>query len=373
MFYEANCKTLAPTPALHDNVTTHPLGLGPTAQQKLAELSGSQPEVGYLATDIKGPWSSATDIEKATRRSPLFFTTTWRALDPQEHPDGRKRLHLADGLWLDIDARTDSNETIEDAVKSLRVTADLIQNMGIPLACCSLFASGGKGFHVFIPIGLFIPGGVASVGINTARWWPYTCKSFVLSKLIAECTDTRIYNGGAGRLLRQPNVQRDNGLFKVALAWSEYQDLTTDTYKAICAAPRPLLEAQLVFGAAPDAAVAWMKAFKATTKPKVKSNSSKTHSVKLDLRGKMFGADLTSVKRALAKLEKVNLAYDQWLHIGMALKSTGASDALAMWEEFSKGHPKYRKGECEDRWGAFQAGSFSLGTLYFLASTGGAA
>lgn len=252
------------------------------------------------------------------------------------------------------------------------MTVKQILNLGIPLACCSLFASGGKGFHIFIPIGLMVPGGVASVGINTARWWPRVCKAFVGYELIAECTDMTIYSGRSGRLFRQPNVQRANGLYKVALHWTEYQNLTAASYKTICTGPRPLLAAREELAAAPDAVAAWLQAFKQTTKPKARSSTTRKSFLKLDSQGKMFSADKSRVERALKTLQKVNLDYLQWLRIGMALKSTGARDALEMWDQFSKGHHSYRNNDCVDRWDDFDTGAVTLGTLYLLASKGGA-
>ena len=131
--------------------------------------------------------------------------------------------------------------------------------------------------------------------------------------------------------------------------------------------------AREVLGASPMAAIAWQKAFKRVTGPKAISTKPRKPAVKLDSRGHMFSADRRNVDRALKHLQRVDLDYSQWLSVGMALKSTGASDALEMWDKFSKGHPGYRKDDCSSRWGAFDAGTVGLGTLYFLASKGGAA
>ena len=354
-----------PTPA--------PLGLGSAVQQHLAKLSGSTPDIGYHVGDDKGTWSGSTDVERVARRNPMFITTTWRSADPESDPETGRRLHLADGIWIDIDADSKKGQTIEDAVRCLRETAAELQNLGIHLECCSLFASGGKGFHVFVPADTFIAGGITKVGINTARYWPKTCKALVYNELVTDCTDLGIYNAGSGRLFRQPNVLRANGAYKVALNWTEYQDLTTDTYKVICAAPRPLLAPREVPAASLMAAIAWVKAFRQVTG--AKKRATKTPAMKLDSRGRMFSADQRRVDRALSQLQGVDLSYANWLHVGMALQASGVSNGLELWDKFSRGCPKYRRDDCASRWEGFRSVGYSinLGTLFFLASNRGAA
>ena len=77
------------------------------------------------------------------------------------------------------------------------------------------------------------------------------------------------------------------------------------------------------------------------------------------------------IEQALAKLGE--LEYGDWLLVGCALKSTGAAEALELWETWSRRFPKHRAGECESRWTGLGSTAVSLGTLYHLAAKGGKA
>ena len=44
-------------------------------------------------------------------------------------------------------------------------------------------------------------------------------------------------------------------------------------------------------------------------------------------------------------------SYDEWLKVGMALKHDGAD--LSVWDRWSSGGRKYKRGECEKKWRSF--------------------
>lgn len=63
-----------------------------------------------------------------------------------------------------------------------------------------------------------------------------------------------------------------------------------------------------------------------------------------------------------------DIDYPQWVEIGMALHSTGASQAFAMWEAWSRGGSKYTPGECARKWRSFREdGNTQLGTVFWFA------
>ena len=65
-----------------------------------------------------------------------------------------------------------------------------------------------------------------------------------------------------------------------------------------------------------------------------------------------------------------DLAYDDWLHIGMALHHGGYP--LSMWDSWSRGSDKYQSGDCEKRWHGFGAhDGITMGTLIDRAQHGG--
>lgn len=345
----------------------NPLGLDEPARQRLTEIAGTAPELCWLPTDNKQTWRSTNDLEMLRRQPPMFITTTWHAPDPQ-HPDNASAmLHLADGVWVDIDASTDRGETIEDAVKAIGETVVTLQALGIPIKCCSLFASGNKGFHVFIPLGMMTS--IACCDLSIARAWPRLCREFVDCSLLTNLTDRGIYSGRLGRLFRQANVQRDNGLYKVPLAWDAWQGLTTDGYREVCSAPRDAIKAQPVEGIAINAAAAWLEAIKVVIQ--VRSKPSKpSKGITLGSVGRLLTTDRIRIAAAL-KASCGRLDYLDWIRVGMALKSTGASDALDLWIKYSCLHRKYKPGECESKWDGFDSNKVGLGTLFMLAKNGG--
>ena len=68
-----------------------------------------------------------------------------------------------------------------------------------------------------------------------------------------------------------------------------------------------------------------------------------------------------------------NLDYDDWLKLGMSVKSQLPGDeGLAIWDEWSKRGKRYKKGECRTRWNGFSdLGTVRGGTLFYLAKKAG--
>ncbi len=79
---------------------------------------------------------------------------------------------------------------------------------------------------------------------------------------------------------------------------------------------------------------------------------------------------IENIENALAYISPVNLDYDAWLRIGMALKSAGCM--LKTWETWSSQDPgRFHDGECEKKWNSFNGDGVGIGTLFFLAKQGG--
>lgn len=352
----ANIETMGNMPMMPSNYRT--LGLESWVQLRLAELTGQAPTVGYVQFGMQA-WASADDLEHlvSKKRPPMYITTTWRAPDPDK-PE--KNLHLAGGVWIDIDA-----ENIMLAVKALGKTVRQLLALGIPLECCSLFASGGKGFHIFIPLGLMQPG---TAGIQTARHFPQICRDFIMG-IVVDGMDMGIYSGGQGRILRQVAVQRENGAYKVPLAWSDWQGLTADSYKELCSQARPWIEPAPVQGLATGASVAWSAAgqsiVKAAAKRAALPGATSTQQQEVD-RPKII--------KLLRSIDPSSLDYRDWLRVGAALKYWGAPDALDLWVAFSMGDMKrYKPDVCRSKWDGLGYGDkpVTIGTLVVMARKGG--
>lgn len=340
----------------------NPLGLGDAVRDRLRELSGHEPLLSYNCNrDPQSTWLDSAHLESLRSILPKFITTTWRAPDPAQ---AGKWLHLADGLWIDIDYKPD----LDRAVKALNQTVEHLQRLDIPIGCCSLFASGGKGFHVFVPLALIVPVEVDKWDIATARYFTLLCREFVY-QIATEYTDMGIYSGGRGRLIRQAGARRTNGAYKVPLAWSEGLTLNADKYTEICSERRAPIQPDPVNGYAEGAAKVWVKAYKEFTRKKPVA-MRKTSGTKLDAQGYPAGAERKRIVDALTACIPLD-SYDDWLRIGMALKSTGARDALDLWIAFSKAQGrKFKPGLCESKWEGFGTG-VGIATLFYLAKNGG--
>lgn len=82
---------------------------------------------------------------------------------------------------------------------------------------------------------------------------------------------------------------------------------------------------------------------------------------------------LDQVKRMLKSIDVDSLSYDEWLRIGMSIKSQHTGDeGLAIWDSWSKKGSRYKPNECKTRWYGFSdAGEVRIGTLFFYADESG--
>ena len=75
------------------------------------------------------------------------------------------------------------------------------------------------------------------------------------------------------------------------------------------------------------------------------------------------------VREALDCLDP-DMSYADWVRVGMALKSGGYS--LDMWEDWSRGGRKYKRGDCAKRWKGFKTGGgTTMATLLYMAKQSG--
>ncbi|HLO87797.1 MAG TPA: plasmid replication protein, CyRepA1 family, partial [Nostocaceae cyanobacterium] len=63
--------------------------------------------------------------------------------------------------------------------------------------------------------------------------------------------------------------------------------------------------------------------------------------------------------------------YEQWIKVGIALRSVGDPYLLDDWINWSKQSSKFKSGECERKWGGFKQGKVTLGTLGYWAKQDG--
>lgn len=339
--------------------STEPLGLDQATQRQLAAFSGRSATAGYSLLEDITHWSRTANLTRLASCNPMFVTTTLRAPDPDRQARPDTVIHAASGIWLDIDAKADNGQTIDHATQAAQRTGEKLRQLGVEPEQCHLFASGGKGYHVFVPLAL-LQGG--PISLQLARTWARACRALVLGNLVTDLADLSMYCMGRGKLVRQPNVQRANGRYKVPMAWGQLRGLDEAGYLEWCSQPRQPAPVEPVNGEAVRAAVAWDQA-KREAAAQAGRPAPRARAVALS------GREEARLKEALrviaAAIKRSDLPYGDWIRLGSALKGTGQPDAKETWEKMSRGHRRYREGECASRWDDLEG--LGIGTIFYIA------
>lgn len=132
-------------------------------------------------------------------------------------------------FYMDFDGKT-----LDEAIAGFLAMLAKLEGMGLDLESVRLFASGGRGFHIEIPMECFAADTPASGVINL----PYAFGEMART-LFVPTLDLRVYSARKGRVWRVPNRQRANGSFKVPLTLAEALGVTPESYATLTSAPRP--------------------------------------------------------------------------------------------------------------------------------------
>lgn len=132
-------------------------------------------------------------------------------------------------LFFDFD-----DETVEASIENFKRFLTKLKAMNVNLDQCRTYATGGRGFHFFIPMKMFLTDS-AKAGIAGLV---HTYKEMAKT-LFVDGMDLRVYSAKKGRQLRCSNVQRENLLHKVQITSSDAMNMTGELFKVMCAAPRP--------------------------------------------------------------------------------------------------------------------------------------
>lgn len=80
--------------------------------------------------------------------------------------------------------------------------------------------------------------------------------------------------------------------------------------------------------------------------------------------------DRERVQSALDAIDPVMLNYEDWLHVGMALKDEGLP--CAVWDSWSmKDRDRYKPGNCLRKWNSFNGDGWTIATVFHLAEERG--
>lgn len=131
-------------------------------------------------------------------------------------------------LYCDFDA-----ENIAEAIEFFLEMLEKLEDLGVDLKSIRLFASGGKGFHIEVPMPIFL----SEIPPEGIRNLPYIYKEMA-AKLQVPTLDMRVYTAKRGREWRTPNVLRSNGHYKVPLTTAEALAMTPESYAALTSASR---------------------------------------------------------------------------------------------------------------------------------------
>lgn len=80
---------------------------------------------------------------------------------------------------------------------------------------------------------------------------------------------------------------------------------------------------------------------------------------------------LPDVEDALKYINPESLTYDEWLKIGMALKTTYGQAGFNIWDSWSKPDKRYKQKEMPRKWSSFNLNEVTVATIFFYAEKEG--
>lgn len=141
-------------------------------------------------------------------------------------------LKYAGPLYFDFD-----HEDIRVTIEKAGMLVERFNSMGLDLNSVRWYATGGRGFHVEVPLACAL----AKVPAQGIALLPLIYREMAY-ELYIDSMDLRVYSAKRGRMWRTPNVQRDNGKYKVPITALELLEMTPEGYEAITSQPREPIE-----------------------------------------------------------------------------------------------------------------------------------
>lgn len=188
----------------------------------------------YQQKSKESAWTmSLADKRQAVLEGKPAFVTVLDLTGVPEDNDWSK-VRYRGPLYFDFDADGDLPEVIGQTMAFLGKLQD---EFDLDLGQCSVWASGGKGFHIEIPMGCFLPKANAA----GYAWLPAVYKE-IAQKIIVDTLDLSVYSGKKGRMWRTPGVQRESGAYKVPVTFDELYGMSPEGYKELCSSPRDPIE-----------------------------------------------------------------------------------------------------------------------------------
>lgn len=166
-------------------------------------------------------------------RHPMFVTVlaTDKIASKEMPKEEKLSLKYLGPMYFDFDS-----QEIKDCIADLQSLCRTLERLEVKLEQVRFFATGSKGFHVELPLEMFMLK-VPRAGVPNL---PLIFKQVALS-MAEDTMDWRVYSCGMGRMWRQPNVKRPNDRYKVPLTVEQVKSLTPDLVVQVTSSPVPLL------------------------------------------------------------------------------------------------------------------------------------
>lgn len=189
----------------------------------------------YIQRSEKDSWVAVKSIEVEDKIAELQAkrVTILEVTELVEDEKDKRTYSYRGPLYFDIDCKSDLKLAIESA-KSL---VDKLVELGVPQQGIKIYASGAKGFHVTVDQKYFSSG-------RPIKGLPLVYK-VMAKELYVPGIDFQVYSCGRGVSFRVPNVQRDDGRYRVPILYDELKDLTPADYQAITKKPRNVTQIDL--------------------------------------------------------------------------------------------------------------------------------
>lgn len=163
------------------------------------------------------------------QNKPRFTTVLDLSRTTEECPaDELDKIKYLGPFYADFDS-----DDVSLSIEQLNKFLDKLETAGGNLRSICLYATGGRGFHVEVPMASFMPK-VPKDGVQSL---PLIYKEMAY-RLFVDTLDLRVYSAKRGRMWRTPNVQRENGQYKVPISLDEARRMTPELYADLCASPR---------------------------------------------------------------------------------------------------------------------------------------
>ncbi|KAA0888483.1 phage/plasmid primase, P4 family [Pusillimonas sp. ANT_WB101] len=185
---------------------------------------------------VEEKWKYVSERDSANRFEqlhPMFATvlaSTYRK--DSEDVSRSDALSLGHFAYFDFDFDADS---IDEVLPKVRQFIGKLTDAGADATALHIYASGGKGFHVMVPLEMFLPNGVWSLGLDDVAGFHQIIKEIAFT-LNVDTLDMRVYT--SARMWRQANVKRVRNTYKVPVAFADLVSMDADRYAEMVSASR---------------------------------------------------------------------------------------------------------------------------------------